>query len=135
MQYQQSTCTNKTHITSTFNVLECTNAQLKKLIVQTTLSINTHSRTSHTYLPCRHEVVIVKHSHKRLDPCSLANSLLAHFLGDLERVAINTGHQRMPIKSVIATIVMCFNDNPFFPGVATTKDHHHLACFHNLHHG
>ena len=54
---------------------------------------------------------------------------------NLERVAVYSSHEGVAIGTVVAAVVVGLHDHALLPSVAAAKDHHHLACLHDLAHG
>jgi len=56
-------------------------------------------------LPGGHQVVVVDNLDERLDLGALGDTLLAHVLGDLEGVTLDTGDNGMSITAFLGTII------------------------------
>lgn len=83
-----------------------------------------------------HDADCVAHTYldERLDLGLLLELRLAHLLGDLARVAIDSGDQRMAELLLGGTVIERLDDNGLATGVTSTQDDYDFASFHNLTH-
>merc|ERR1712201_51068 len=69
-----------------------------------------------------HKVVVVDDLHKRLNFGALGHLLLAHGLGDLARVAVDSRHEGVSVTTVLGSVVLLFDDDGLASGVPSSED-------------
>lgn len=71
---------------------------------------------------CWHDVVVVDNLDERLHLAALVLSGFAHATGDLQRVALDTSHERMRERVLFATVVLRLNDDDLLAGISSAGD-------------
>lgn len=71
---------------------------------------------------------------ERLDARSLGNTLLAHALGDLKRVFLDTSHDRVWVRTRLGSVIELLNDNSLFSGILSAQDDHDFTWLKELGH-
>ena len=71
---------------------------------ETTVKKETVGATT-AHLPGGHDVVVVDDLDERLDLGTLSDALLAHVLGDLEGVTLNTGNKGVAITTLLGSLI------------------------------
>lgn len=67
-------------------------------------------------------MVVVDDLDERLDLAALGLAALGHAAGDVERVAIDTGNNRMREWVLLAAVVLRLDNDDLLTGVTTTRD-------------
>lgn len=60
--------------------------------------------------------------------------LLAHLLGDLQRMLVNPSHKTIGVRTTLARALVAVNDNTLATSAATGEDDDHTPGFHKLRH-
>lgn len=81
-----------------------------------------------------HQVIVVQYLQERLDLGLLLQLGLAHALGNLAGVSVDTSDQGVTEWLIGCTIVNSFDNDGFTAGVTSTKDNYDFVLFHNLPH-
>ncbi len=85
-------------------------------------------------LPGRHDMVVVDDLNKRLDTGSLCDLLLAHSVGDVERISFNTSDDGVRIRSLLSAFVKVLDDDSLLTGELAVKDDDYFARLNELDH-
>lgn len=81
-----------------------------------------------------HQMVVVQALQERLDLGLLLQLVLAHLLGHLAWVSVDTGNESMTERLLGSAFVRGFDDDSLAASVTSTKDDYDLALFHNFPH-
>lgn len=81
-----------------------------------------------------HQVIVVQYLQERLDLGLLLQLGLAHGLGNLAGVSVDTGYESMTEWLVRSAIIDGLDNDSLAAGVTSTKDNYDFVLFHNLPH-